>query len=58
MHKAINIRVEFEDGSILSAEGPDANSIWQWLQQAQTFAFIHGQEYHGAALTKSQKETK
>jgi hypothetical protein len=60
MPKATYIRIEFEDGSTLSAEGPEANSIWGWWQTAQTFAFIHGQDYKGPQLTKTTKlkETK
>ena len=53
MPRAINIRIEFDDGTILSAGEDSANGIWSWWQTAQTIAFIHGNDYKGPNLEKS-----
>ena len=51
--KATSIRIEFDDGSILSADESAANNIWSWWQAAQTTAFIHGYDYKGPQLEKT-----
>lgn len=58
MPAAVKIQIEFNDGSVLHAEGPDANSIWGWWLTAQTIAFIHGQDYRGPNLTKTSDDKK
>lgn len=51
--RAISIKIEFDDGSILSAEDAAANNIWSWWQSAVTTAYIHGYDYKGPHLTKT-----
>lgn len=53
MPKAISIEIKFDDGTILSAYDSAASNIWSWWQSAQTTAFIHGYDYKGPQLTKT-----
>lgn len=52
--RAVGVQISFDDGTILAASGPDANSIWQHWMNCEKLAAIHGQYYHGPKL----KETK
>jgi hypothetical protein len=53
MPRAIKIEIVFDDGSVLSADESNSNTIYQWWLTAQTIAFIHGNDYKGPSLTKT-----
>lgn len=49
--KATSLRVEFEDGTLYTAEGDTAAEIWDWLMAAEGMLCIHGGAYHGPQFT-------
>ena len=53
MPRATSIKITFDDGTILIADEYTSNTIYQWWLTAQTIAFIHGNDYKGPNLEKS-----
>jgi len=51
--KATLIRVEFEDGTLYTAEGDQAAQIWDWYRAGEGMNCIHGAEYKGPRFTES-----
>jgi hypothetical protein len=57
--KAILFRVEWDDGTIWTAEGDTAAAIMKWYQGCESMNAIHGASYKGPQVTISvatQKE--
>lgn len=50
--KAIKIRIEFDDGSVSTAEGDHAAEVYDWWNSCETMNFIHGIQYQGRCLIK------
>jgi hypothetical protein len=54
--KAKWIRVELDNGKVLSAEGSQAAEIWEWLMAAESILCIHGGHYRGEPFTTTEPE--
>lgn len=51
--KVQKIYIEFDDHTCLSAEGDDANKIWEWWRGCEVMNSIHGANYTGPNLKKA-----
>jgi len=45
--KVVKIEITYDDGSVLYAEGEDANKIVSWQASCETLAAVHGAKYSG-----------
>lgn len=50
--KATRIKIEFEDGSALEANGKQAADIMDWYSAGESMLCVHGGEYKGEKFTK------
>ena len=53
--KAILIRIEFDNGALLTAKGDQATQIWNWYRSTEVLNFIHGQRYIGPTFTEGER---
>jgi len=51
-NKATLIRVEFDDGTLQTAEGDQAAQIWDWYRAGEAMNCIHGARYDGPKWTE------
>lgn len=52
----VRTTIEYADGAIKSAEGPDAQKIWEHIQGAETMSYIHGCRYEGPCMRVKRNE--
>ena len=52
--KATAIRVELDDGTILTAQGEHAAEVWQFWGSCEVLAYVHGCTYQGKPLESSK----
>lgn len=55
--KAVRIEFEYDDGTILYAEGDHAEEVMQYLNSAQTMHAIHGANYRGRTMLERVRPT-
>ena len=55
--RATSFRVEWDDGSIWTAEGDVAAAVMDWYAGCETMTCVHGAAYRGPqiTITKSQE---
>lgn len=53
--KAVRIEFEYDDGTILSAEGDHAEEVMKYLDRAQVMYVIHGASYTGRMMIERRR---
>jgi hypothetical protein len=49
--KAISFRVEWDDGSVWTADGITAEAVMEWYHGCEVMSCIHGAVYSGPQIT-------
>ena len=57
MKKAIEIIINYDDGSMDYAKDDQAEQIMSWYQHGESMAIVHGSEYKGQKFTKMPAPT-
>lgn len=56
--KAVDITIKYDDGSIISARGYQAEQIMDWYHGCEGLSIVHGASYGGPIFTKLVPEVK
>lgn len=50
--RATKIRIEFDDGSVSTAEGDHAAEVYAWWNSCEFMNHLHGNHYKGRIMIK------
>ena len=56
--KCVSIRIEFDNGEVLTARDAHADEAWKWWCRLEGFGFVHDVEFKGKPLIPGRAAEK